>query len=236
MGKSKLNIVLHKIVAESELLQSRYDVTEEFAFELVEDLSAVTKNYLTDLEVFLDDGYWSQVNFAIRLVRELGTAVSIAVISENIGKEEYLSHEDTAVLKDNNIQFCSHGVSHAALGVYENDTVLGTEKGGQYRNMPRGHAFILKEEEICYQLKESKKQLAETDIETERFVYPYGIYSADIAWILREEGSYSKAYTCDEGLEGLKTSPLAIPRLLVDNTLSVSDWVRKATSILKQGS
>lgn len=235
MGKPKLNIVLHKIVAESKLLQSRYDVTEEFAFELVKNLNIVTKNYSTDLEVFLDDGYQSQVNFAICLVRTLGTAVSIAVISENIGKEEYLSYEDIVVLKGYGVQFCSHGVSHAALGVYENDIVLRTEKGGQYRNMLRGHAFVLKEEEIRYQLKESKNQLIKTDIETERFVYPYGIYSADIIRILRKEGSYSKAYTCDEGLEGSTTPSLAIPRLLVDNTLSVLDWVRKATSVLKPG-
>ena len=236
MGKLKLNIALHKIVAESEPLQSRYDVTEKFAFELVKNLSVATKNYSADFEVFFDDGYWSQVNFAIHLKRKLGTVVSIAVISENIGKEGYLSCEDITVLRGGGIKFCSHGASHAALGVYENDIVLRTEKGGQYRNMPRGHAFVLKEEEIRYQLKESKKQLAETDIETERFVYPYGIYSSDITRILKEEGLYSKAYTCDEGLEGLKTPPLAIPRLLVDNTLSVSDWVRKATSTLKQGS
>ena len=58
MGKLKLNIALHKIVAESEPLQSRYDVTEKFAFELVKNLSVATKNLWADFEDFFYDGYW----------------------------------------------------------------------------------------------------------------------------------------------------------------------------------
>jgi peptidoglycan/xylan/chitin deacetylase (PgdA/CDA1 family) len=233
MGKARLNIVLHKIVEGRQELKSRYDVTEDFAYELAEQFQRVTRNFSVELGVFLDDGYRSQYSCALRTARDFGIKTFIPLISEAIGTEGYLVQEEIDALKqESKVSFCSHGVSHAALGVYENERVVSTPKGGVYRNMPRGHASVLTEEEIRYQLKESWKQLSERGIEAETFVYPYGIYSEDILHIVEREGLYEKAYTCDVGLEWTGVRPLAIPRLLVDNTLSVAEWTKTAEKLL----
>ncbi len=233
MKKAKLNIVLHKIVEGKQELKSRYDVTEAFAYELAEQFQHVARNFSVEFGVFLDDGYRSQYSCALRVARDFGIKTFIPLISEAIGTEGYLSQEEIDSLKqENNVSFCSHGVSHAALGVYENERVISTPRGGVYHNMPRGHASVLTEEEIRYQLKESWKQLFERGIEVDTFVYPYGIYSESILNIVEREGLYKKAYTCDAGLERAGIRPLAIPRLLVDNTLSVAEWTKMAEKLL----
>lgn len=161
MEKARLNIVLHKIVEGKQELKSRYDMTEDFAYELAEQLQHVARNFSVELGICLDDGYRSQYPCALRTARDFGINTFIPLISEVIGTEGYLTQEEIDTLKqESNISFCSHGVSHAALGAYENERVVPTPKGGVYRNMPRGHASVLAEEEIRYQLKESRKQLS----------------------------------------------------------------------------
>lgn len=235
MGRFRLNIVLHKIVQNKQELKNRYDVTEEFAYDLVKQLQSITSGNLFDLGVFLDDGYASQFAFVLRLVHDYNIQIFIPVISQTIGSDGYMSRKEIDILKqESNIIFCSHGVSHVALGKYENDIVLSTPKGGIYRNMPIGQLSTLTEQEISYQLKESSKQLSSFGIQTDTFVYPYGIYSVDILDVVKQSGVYVKAYTCDDGLELLDVDSLAIPRLLVDNTLSISEWTMKARKILKR--
>lgn len=235
MEKIRLNIVLHKIVGSEQEIKSHYDTTADFSYDLVRQLQSVVKRFEVELGIFLDDGYQSQFPFALRLAHEYDNQIFIPLITQFIGTDGYISHKEIEVLKqEKNISLCSHGVSHAALGVYENDTVLPTPKGGLYRNMPMGHASILTEQEIQFQLQESYKHLSKLGIQTDTFVYPYGIYSEDILNIIREVGIYTKTYTCDDSLERVGVRPLAIPRLLIDNTLSISEWVKKAENIVKR--
>ena len=235
MERIRLNIVLHKIVEDEQEIQSRYDTIAEFAYDLVRQLQSIVRGSSIELDIFLDDGYQSQFSFALRLAREYDNQIFIPLITQLIGTDGYISHKEIEVLKqEENIILCSHGVSHAALGVYENDTVLPTPQGGIYRNMSMGHNSILTEQEIQFQLKESYRQLSELGIQTDTFVYPYGIYSEYILSIVEHSGVYAKAYTCDDGLEQVGVRSLAIPRLLIDNTLSISEWVKKAENIVKR--
>jgi len=235
MARIRLNIVLHKIVEDQQEIRSRYDTTAEFAYDLVKQLRSVVRGSSIELGIFLDDGYQSQSSFALRLAREQSNQIFIPLITQLIGMDGYISYKEIEALRqEENIILCSHGFSHAALGVYENDTVLPTLKGGLYRNMPIGHDLVLAEQEIQFQLRESWRQLSDLGIQTDVFVYPYGIYSEDILSIVKQAGVYTKAYTCDDGLEQVGVGSLAIPRLLIDNTLSISKWVKKAESIVKR--
>jgi len=235
MGRFRLNIVLHKIVQNKQELKNCYDVTEEFAYDLVKQFQSITSDKLVDLGIFLDDGYSTQFAFALRLAHDYNIQIFIPIISQTIGLDGYISGREIDILKqESNVILCSHGVSHAALGKYENNAVLPTPKGGVYRNMPIGQLSALTDQEILYQLKESSRQLSSFGIQTDTFVYPYGIYSVDILDVVRQSRVYAKAYTCDDGLEQLGVGSLAIPRLLVDNTLSISEWTIKAKKILKR--
>ncbi len=235
MENNRLNIVLHKIVGDEREIKSRYDTTGDFSYELVRQLQCVVKQFSIDLGIFLDDGYQSQFPFALQLACKYDSQIFISLVTQLIGRDGYISHEEIEILKqEENITLCSHSVSHAAFGTYGNDRLLLTPKGGIYRNMPMGHESTLTEQEIRFQLKESWKQLSDFGIETNVFVYPYGIYSEDILNIMGQVGIYAKAYTCDDGLEQIGVKSLAIPRLLVDNTISISEWVKKAENIIKR--
>jgi hypothetical protein len=235
MEKIRLNIVLHKIVSNEQLIQSRYDTTEDFSYELVMQLRSVLKDFSTEVGIFLDDGYQSQFSFALRLAHDCDSQIFIPIITQLIGMDGYISHKEIEILKqEKNIRLCSHSFSHAALGVYENNRVLPTPKGGLYHNMPMGHDSILTEQEIQFQLQESYKHLSNLGIQTDTFVYPYGIYSEDVLSVVKEAGVYAKAYTCDDGLEQVGVKSLAIPRLLIDNTLSISEWIKKAENIVER--
>lgn len=228
MEKSKLNLVLHRIAKNPSELTSRYDVTENFVFELIDRLSSVFCDNSVDIVTFLDDGYSSQYNCAQRLAVDYSVQTRIALISQNIDMKGYLSRCEINILgKIPGISFCSHGVSHAALCKYKNGKVMPTPNGGVYHNMPRGHAYLLTREEVLYQLTESKEQLANIGIKADSFVYPYGIYNSDIINIINKNQLYATAYTCLEGLETGNLNSLEKPRTIIENNLPIDVIIKK---------
>lgn len=231
---NKINVVFHNIVEKESEVNNHYEVTVDFLCEIVESLLKILENKEVNLIVFLDDGYFSQAKYAKLLHENYGIEICISLISQNIGIDGYLDQMEIKTLYNyNGVSMASHGVSHAALGKYENGEILPTLPNGQYRNMRRGHAERLAVEEVRYQLKESKSQLAKNKIQTEIFVYPYGIFNDEITNLIQKEKIYSRAYTCEEGLETEKTLPLAIPRILVDNTQSVDEVCLKVARFIE---
>lgn len=223
--KNRLNLIFHKIVNNQKDLKSRYDFVSDNAIELIDETQKILKGKNIGLTIFLDDGYDTQYEFAKEIIKKFKIKVFISLISGNIESEGYLSKEKIIELKNKGIKFCSHGVSHATLGKYENGKVLPTPKKGVYENSPRGHDKLLFEEEVRFQVIESSNQLCRMKLDVSSFVYPYGAYNNSIKKIIERSLLYNKAYTCEEELEHQGKSLFTIPRFVVYNDISLDNWL-----------
>lgn len=223
MGSLRLNLVFHEINRFPHENESRFAVTEDFGLGLIKELLVFleSKGHIF-LSIWLDDGFESQRSFAELAAKEFGVPISLAISTGLVGLPGYLSWNDLVELgKLTGISVCSHGVSHSALGAYQQGTVMPIQRGGVYQNVPKRSNALLSEEEIRYQLVESGNTLLRYGLTTSSFVYPHGIYNNQIVELIRESSLYSKAYTCDPGFETDKTCPFLIPRTVAYGNIAM---------------
>ena len=120
------------------------------------------------------------------------------------------------------IKISSHTSSHAALAVYREGKLQGTPLGGIYQNSPWGQGDILSENEILFQLVESKNKLRNNNILTDELVLPHGLYNDTVLRLNYQYGLYKYISTCDEYLD---YGEYLRPRFLIDNERSIKDTI-----------
>ncbi|PJE64771.1 MAG: hypothetical protein COU90_00690 [Candidatus Ryanbacteria bacterium CG10_big_fil_rev_8_21_14_0_10_43_42] len=228
----RLNLVFHQILDIEEKRRSVYDMVEESAIKILETVLVLLHGRGIALRVFLDDGYSRQFGFARVLQERLGLLAVIGIATDDVGVKGYLTRNQVHVLSSSGQRIASHGVSHAALGKYDNDTVMETPSGGIYRNMPKGRIELLSEAEVRYQVVESHRELQRYGVSVSDFIYPYGVYNRTIRNIVENSNLYTTAHTCDIVLETEHSDLFLIPRLVIDNSLPADQWIEKIRTLL----
>lgn len=227
----KLNICLHNIVNDKSEIETIYDLTRSQLHELLSILIKLrSSGKIYSYELFFDDGYKSIINIAREFDFGINNSeVHGAIITDHIGLDNKLSAEDLKWLVKQGFSIDSHGVSHAALAIFQDQDLQTTKPGGIYHNKPYGKLSSLSEEEVKYQLIESGKKLKEvTGIYPSSFVLPYGLYNDIVASIATRFSSYTRLYTCHDAFDnGL----FLAPRLLItqENINEAEDEILRLT-------
>lgn len=221
----QLNLVFHNIVSSPKDLKNIYTVTLDYYLDLLKKLDNAPATYnalFSQYHIYFDDGDASFNDLVFPKIVDF-SKFTLAVVTDDIGKKGYLTKDMLKKYDHNGIIISSHGVSHSSLAFYENGVLQKTPSDGLYINSEMGQKRSLSENEILYQLRESKiflRNLLRHDID--EFVLPYGIYNDSILNINETNHVYNFISTCDEYLDrGKKLRP----RFLVNNTRSVSETI-----------
>ncbi len=230
---SILNLVFHNVVLDKKEIKNEYTIglydLEKILVKLSSNEFGIFAKKTTNSEIFFDDGYKGILE-AKAILKALGIKTKIGVITDLIGTDNYLSKQDIVSLHQNGFIICSHSCSHPAFCLPGQKKVL---RGGHYRNRPRGKTCSLSEQEIIYQLQESKKIIEElTAFEINEFIYPYGLYTWEVTKIIEKTNLYRKAYTCNPGIDK-NQNPLAAPRILYRNNYTASQFINSIKTLVK---
>ena len=95
--------------------------------------------------------------------------------------------------------------------------------------MPEGKNASLSEYEVLYQAVESKRALSSIGIETDEFIFPYGLYNKGILEKLYESNLYNYLSTCDEYVD---TGSYIRPRYLIWNTKTIEEIAKEISQLL----
>ena len=178
---SKLNVVFHHIRKQVEDCTSPYDLCEDQMHTVLSRLCDILNEQGHSLGVFFDDGYLEHYASAIALQEMYGINVVLGVPTESVGEDGYMTWDHIKKLASTGHTIASHGVSHAALGRYENDVVLPTPADGLYRNTSKGKGMVLSAAEVAYQVVESHRVMITSGVRVDAFIYPYGIFNKEIS-------------------------------------------------------
>lgn len=211
---SNLNICLHNIVPRDSDVKSIYDITTDQLLGLADLLHKNKGDKYSKFMLYFDDGYKSFLD----IVSNLDFGISIqqvrcAVIADCLEQPGRLTKREVKDLATEGYGIDSHGMSHAALAVFKDGVLQPTLPGGTYTNTPRGQGSPLSEEQMLFQLQESKKileEISEKDIDD--FVLPYGLYNQQVIQIIISKTSYRRVLTCHTAID---IGQVLTPRLLV---------------------
>lgn len=222
----RLNLVFHDIVSDDEEITDDFTITIQSLKSILEEINEEEPNI--EIHAYFDDGYDSFLNLVhpLKIINPQNT--TLAIITDDIGKKGKLDWKDLTTLKEQGVNIASHGVSHAALAVYKNNVLQNTPPGGEYRNAPRGRKIILSEQEVLFQLDESKKILESRLGDVCKFVLPYGLYNEQTIKINDQNKIYDHLSTCDPLLD---TGSNLRPRYLITNKKTIPEIVKEIALI-----
>ena len=148
--------------------------------------------------ITFDDGYIGHYVNAYPVLKKYGFTATIFVITNRIGKQNYLSWEQLQEMIANGIQIESHGLSHKPLE-------------------------ILSEHSIKSELEHSKSILENNLKKSVNFIsYPQGSYSKKVLEIAKKVG-YAGSCTTDIGYYHNNSDPFRIPRINIRQSYDISD-------------
>lgn len=137
-----------------------------------------------------DDGTVDFYETAWPLLKQYGFGASIAIVSDFVGRDGYMSREQIEELIEEGVEVLGHSATHKDL------------RGG-----------VNLEVEIL----ESKRDLEEMfGVDIVGFVYPSGKYNEDVLKAVKEAG-YNVAFTVKEGVANLSDGLLELRRMRMDN-------------------
>ncbi len=209
-----LNLCLHDVVPNKSDVKTVYDTTFQQVEEIIKLLKKLRSQGIIDsYRIFFDDGYKSVLDVLHNI--NLGVSsnnIYMAIITDHIGRSNKLAKEDIILLSKQGFNICSHGVSHAALAIFLEDTLQPSPKNGDYHNMSYGKESVLSVQEIKFQFIESGNVIrAITGLQDLSFVLPYGLYNKDVV-DQAVNTSYRRLYSCDSAFD---YGQFLAPRLLV---------------------
>lgn len=215
MSSKVLNICLHNIVNKESEVSTIYDLTIRQLIDLEMTLEKLrNRGVFTSYELFFDDGYKSFAELTKKHNFKIPKKfIHTAIITDKIGAKGYMTADDVREVYNAGFSVCSHGVSHSALAIFEQDLLRPTPSSEVYRNTPYGKGRVLGSSEVKYQLAESSRVIELLIGEApSAFVFPYGLYNEQTVFITSTSSSYAKLYTCDKAYD---TGQFLSPRLLV---------------------
>ncbi len=226
----RINLVFHNIT-EADITQNRYELTRSSALKIIVKIQQITQKdpVISDALFYFDDGYNSFDKYIFPLITENEySSYCLAIISDFVDTPGYLTSEKLRKYSSVGINIASHGASHAALVIWdESEKMIKTTLGGVYRNTPLGKNFALSENEIRYQMIESKKILEEKiGRSVTEFILPYGLYNDEVVKIAKEY--YKTVSTCDKELD---TGLFLRPRLLVESSHSIESLIKEIDAL-----
>ena len=135
-----------------------------------------------------DDGYKDNYTEMLPILEAHGMTAVVYVITNELGKENYLTFDELKEMQRRGIEIGSHTADHIAL----------TELDATFKRR---------------QLRESKIYLEWSGLEPIcSLSYPNGAFDAEIETFLREE-NYLAAVTGETGLNTLETNPFELYRV-----------------------
>jgi len=227
-----LNLVFHRIFLRESDVEDIYDCSLDFfndlLKEVIKQMKSSTCNY-SDFRIYFDDGHESFLELVYpHLTSKLKNRTTLAIITNKVGNKEYISKGNILMFSNKGIKISSHSTSHPGMAVCTEQFLRPTPRGGKYENVETTLSVLLKEEEVRYQLKESKKFLEQIAAPVDEFVFPYGIYNSDIIRLNYQFSYYKYLSTCDEYLD---CGEYIRPRILVTSDKSVSETLQKIMSL-----
>lgn len=226
-----LNLVFHYLSAKNGTAEE-WNISPEKFFEIisqVEKLMEKKETKFSQYRIYFDDGERSFVDLLLPRLNGNLIKFTFAITTDFLGKKGFLTAEELKQLKKMGARIVSHGVSHAALAVYDktDSVLLPASKGGRYKNSPFGKN-LLKENEIKYQYLESHRVLSSLFGGIDEYVFPFGLYNNQSIQINTDLNLYRFLSTCDSGLDSGKNLR---PRYLVYNTKSIPTIIGEISSL-----
>lgn len=228
-----LNLVFHNIAKNESEIDSVYTISLDFYMRIKEEvlnlLSSINSHF-DSVRFYFDDNYISFYDLILPLIKRTeGISYVVAVPTDFIDEDEYMSAKQLKELDEKNINISPHGVSHAALCIYSGDHLLPTNRGGRYINSKYGKSKSLTEEKVIYQLIESKRKLNDIGVNsTDEFVLPYGLYNQQTLEINESKEAYKYIATCDEYLD---TGESLRPRFLIVNNTTIEGTLNNISKL-----
>ena len=223
----RLNLVFHNIVKNKKDVNNDFCVTKDYYFELTQKIKNLIRENKTNFKqicFYFDDGYLSFKDLIFLSIKDNWLSYYLAIVTDWINKDNFLSEKDLIFLRDSGVNICSHGISHSSLAIYADDKLQATPRGGEYINIFKGKKKVLTQNEVVYQLKESKRILERIlGQPVNEFVLPYGLYNNQTLQINGNNGLYKTISTCEEFLDNGKNLK---PRFLVMNTRAVDETLK----------
>lgn len=207
-------------------LDDKYNVTFEYYKEVIKEVETLllkNKGSFSDFRIYFDDGDDSFERIVFPAMTKFQKSrTRLSIVTDWLEKEKYLHAKSLHKFIKEGVIISSHTASHAALAVYREGKLQATTLDGIYQNSPWGQGDVLSENEILFQLVESKNKLRDNNILTDELVLPHGLYNDTVLRLNYQYGLYKYISTCDEYLDD---GEYLRPRFLVDNERSVKDTI-----------
>ena len=216
-----LNLVFHYL---SDNPSDDWTLTIEKYFSIIngiDKLIELKRIRFSKYRIYFDDGERSFFDNLYPLVKDRLSTITLGITTDFIGKSNYLKAEEIKFLKNKGVNIASHGVSHAAVAIYDHEDIvlLPTLEGGSYKNLSAGKTKRLKENEVVFQYLESYKKLISLVGEIDEFIFPYGLYNDRSLQINDRLKLYRYLTTCDSKLD---SGSFLRPRYLINNSKPVT--------------
>lgn len=224
----KYNLIFHKILKEEKDIDDKYNISLDYYISFLKEFNNAirlkqNKESYT-YQIYFDDGDDSFIKLILPLIKPNEYCkFTLAIVTDWINKEGYLSEQEIISLNNLGINIASHGTSHSALAVSKKLSDRNTPINGEYRDGVFGFEQRLSENEVIYQFIESKKRLTKLGISVNEFVFPFGLYNDTTVRVNYELGTYKYLSTCDEYLD---EGQLLRPRYLIDNERSIDETIK----------
>lgn len=219
----KLNLVFHNIVFDSSYGLSKYSMSVGDYKKILEttlDYCERSDSIFKNVKVYFDDGNISTLEILSMSNLIYFCEHVVAIPTGWIGKRGFLRSTDVLEIANKGIKIVSHGVTHSALAIFRGNGTASTPCGGKYQPGNGGKKNILSENQVKYELIESKKFLESLSINPDEFVLPYGLYNNDTIKINSCTRAYKYLCTCDIGLDNGNTMR---PRVIVFSGQTIHD-------------
>jgi len=160
--------------------------------------------------VTFDDAYADVAKHALPLLRRLGFGATVFVVTGRVGETNtwdagqtsaplsLMTADDIREWAARGIDFGAHSRSHRDLRLLPTDDLVD-EVAGSREDLAR----ILGRPPVC-------------------FAYPYGEWDEAVREVVR--GRFDLAFTCEEGMNPLRTDPLLVRRTMVQPTDSLMEF------------